>query len=132
MKFLVYEIRSQMTRERIVRIRAPERVKEIQPDGKHFKWLKGFEQVDGNTIKIFGRRLIFRELIFCSVSADDGEFWRDEHATVVLDLTKESEDAEHRRAVEGRAKENQDSRKESGNQESQRGFKKVAPKVKMR
>lgn len=126
MKFLVYEVRSQITRQLIVRVRAPERVKEIQPDGKHFKWLKGFESVDGNTIKIFGRRLIFKELIFCTVSANDEGLWRDEHATVVLDLTKETKDAEHRGAIEGRAKENQDSRKESGNQKSERGFKKVA------
>ena len=132
MKYLVHEVRSQKTREMIVKFRAPEKVKEIQPDG-HFKWKKGFEHIDANTIILFGRKIIFREMIFVAVSADDSQFWRNEHAEIVLDFTKRSvEDAEHRRSVEGRPEENKDSGEESGNQKSQRGLKKIAPKVKMR
>lgn len=130
MKYLVHEIRSQKTREMIVRFRAPERVKEMQEDG-HFKWKKGFEHIDANTILLFGRRIIFRELIFITVSANDSQFWRDEHREIILDFTKREEISDGKvtgRAIKGIGAENRDAEKAGGNPKGQGRIKKVAQK----
>jgi hypothetical protein len=96
-KYLVYVIRNQVTKEPIVWIRAPERVKEFRDNGK-FSWMPGLVQKDGNTLMLFGRRMVFKNLISASVSFDDSKFWRDEHAEILLDFTKGGTDGENANA----------------------------------
>lgn len=129
MKYLVHEVRSQITRSIIMRFRAPEKVKEQQPDG-HYKWIPGFKSVDGNTIELFGRKIVFKELIFCGISADDSMFWRDEHRTIVLDLTKggTADGSERRGTLEGVGAENRNAQETSGHKKGKRRIKNLAQK----
>ncbi len=134
MKYLVYVVRNQTTHEPIVYFRAPERVKEFRDNGK-FSWIPGLKQEDGNTLMLFGRRLVFKNLISLSVSNDDSRFWRDEHAQILLDLTKGGaygQNADAGRTPEGQQTQNGNAGKKGADKKSAGRIKKLAQKEIMR